>query len=206
VSAESPTLVVEAKRANRRDWLLRAAFEASLILLGLLGAFALNAWQDARERDARVGALLVAIRTELETNLERHERASDYNTRTADLLWSEGTKGVEFVPQSAFAEGLFKSSLVTSAAWTTAQNDPALGNVPVETVLLIARVYELQDTYVDDFKSLLNSMYAMVLEPDNVTLRIDGIAQPERLGGVLRDYAGRGRQLVDAYRAALEQL
>lgn len=161
---------------------------------------------DARERETRVDALLAAIRTELETNLERHERASDYNTKTADLLWSEGSKGVEFVPQSAFPEGLFKSSLVTSAAWTTAQNDLALSDVPVEKVLMLARVYELQDTYVDDFKALLNSMYAMVLEPDNVTLRIDGIAQPGRLGGALRDYTGRGRQLVDAYRAALEQL
>jgi hypothetical protein len=33
-------------RPRRREWLRRAAFEGTLILLGLLGAFALDEWQD----------------------------------------------------------------------------------------------------------------------------------------------------------------
>ena len=68
---------------------------------------------------------------------------------------------------------------------------------------MLARVYELQRVYVDDFNTLANNMYATLLAPDNETLRVDGISQPIRLGGVLRDYAGRGEQLVEVYRTTL---
>jgi hypothetical protein len=190
-------------RTRRREWLLRGAFEASLILLGLLGAFALNEWQDARTRASRVDTLLAAVRTELETNLARHARASAFNSEMADLLWNEGSKGVDFVPASAYPNGLFRGPSLTSAAWTTAQNDTAFSDVPVERVLMLARVYELQRVYVDDFSTLANNMYATLLAPNNETLRVDGISQPIRLGGVLRDYAGRGEQLVEAYRTTL---
>jgi hypothetical protein len=177
-----------------------------LILLGLLGAFALNEWQDARTRAARVDTLLAAIRAELETNLARHAAAADFNSAIADLLWNEGSKGVEFLPQSAFPDGLFKGPSLTSAAWTTAQSDAALSNVPVEQLLMLARIYEAQRRYVDDFDALLGNLYATALDPANAAVRMDGIAQPLRLGGVLRDYAGRGQQLVAAYRTTLLEL
>ena len=184
----------------------RGAFEAALILFGLLGAFGLNEWQDARARETRVAALLTAIRAELETNLARHARAAAFNSEMADLLWTEGSKGVDFLPESAYPDGLFRGPSLTSAAWTTAQNDAALSELPVETVLMLARLYEAQRVYVDNFNTLANNMYATLLDPGNTIVRVDGISQPIRLGGVLRDYAGRGEQLVEAYRATLLEL
>jgi hypothetical protein len=186
--------------------LLRAAFEAALILFGLLAAFALDEWQDARTRAARVDSLLAAIRAELETNLERQDEVAAFNTGTAELLWSEGSKGVAFVPASAYPNGLFRSASLTSAAWTTAQDDAAFSDVPVEKALMLARVYELQRVYVESFNTLASNMYATLLEPGDPTLRVDGISQPARLGGVLRDYAGRARELAEAYRATLLEL
>jgi type II secretory pathway pseudopilin PulG len=185
--------------------MLRAVFEAALILFGLLGAFALDEWQDARAREARVEALLSAIHAELDANLRQHEEASAYNSEVAERIWNEATKGAEVVPQSAYPKGLFSGPELTSAAWVTAQNDPTLSDVPIEKVLVLARVYEMQRTYVDDFNTLLNNMYALLLQTDN-NLRVDGLAQPLRVGGVLRDYARRGRRLLDQYREALEQL
>lgn len=195
----------ETKRPRRRDWLLRGAFEAILILIGLLGAFALDEWQDTRARAERVETLITAIHAELEANLSQHEEASAYNSEVAERIWNEATKGVEVVPQSAYPKGLFVGPELTSAAWVTAQNDPALSDVPIDKVLMLARVYEMQRTYVDDFNTLLNNMYALLLQTD-INFRVDGLEQPLRIGGVLRDYAGRGRRLVDEYRAALEQL
>ena len=192
--------------SGRRDWLLRGAFEAVLILIGLLGAFALDEWQDARARETRVEALLSAIRAELEANLRQHGEASAYNSQVAETVWEQATEGVEVVPVSAYPKGLFIGPELTSAAWVTAQNDTALNDVPIEKVLMLARVYEIQRTYTDDFNTLANNMYALLLETDDNVLRVDGLAQPLRTGGVLRDYAGRGRRLVDEYRAALEQL
>jgi len=206
LSAEPNTATPDAAPTRRREWLLRGAFEAALILFGLLGAFALNEWQDARTRAVRIESLLTAVRIELETNLERHARATAFNREIADLLWNEGSRGVDFLPQSAYPNGLFRGPSLTSAAWATAQNDTALGDVPVETVLALARVYEAQRIYVDNFNTLTSNMYATLLDPDNAVVRVDGIAQPIRLGGVLRDYALRAEQLVEAYRATLLEL
>jgi hypothetical protein len=146
------------------------------------------------------------VRIELETNLEGHARATAFNRQRADLLWNEGSKGIDFLPQSAYPGGLFWGPSLTSAAWATAQNDTALGDVPVETVLALARVYEAQRIYVDNFNTLTSNMYATLLNPDNAVVRVDGISQPIRLGGVLRDYALRAEQLVEAYRATLLEL
>jgi hypothetical protein len=190
---------------RRREWLLRAAFEGTLILLGLLGAFALDEWQDARAREARVGTLLAAIQAELDANLRQHEEASAYNSEVAERIWTEGTKGVEIVSPSAYPRGLYIGPELTSAAWVTAQNDPTMSDVPIEKVLMLARVYEMQRNYVDDFNTLANNMYALLLQTEN-TFRLDALEQPLRVGAVLRDYAGRGRRLVDQYRKALEQL
>jgi hypothetical protein len=206
LNAEPTTAAIPAAAPRRREWLVRGAFEAALILFGLLAAFTLDEWQDARSRAARVDALLTAIRAELEANLVRHAPIAAYNTETANLLWNEGSKGVEFLPQSAYPEGLFRSPSLTSAAWTTAQNDATLSDVPVETLLMLARIYEAQRRYVDQFDALLTNLYATAIDPANAAVRIDGIAQPLRLGGVLRDYASRGEQLVEAYRTTLEQL
>ncbi len=206
VSSESPTVVVEAKRASRRDWLLRAAFRAALILLGLLGAFALNEWQDTRARANRVDALLSAIRAELHENFARHDRSSAFNSEMADFLWNEGQKGVEFVPASAYPNGIFKGPSLTSAAWTTAQNDAALSDIPVERVLMLARVYEAQRIYVDDYNTLLNNLYVTLLESEAVGVP----SRRHRTASTARRCAARlrrsRRQLRDAYRATLLEL
>jgi hypothetical protein len=191
--------------SRRRDWVLRASFEAALILIGLLGAFALDEWQDARSREARVDALLTAIRAELEANLTQHAAASTYNVEVAERIFTEGARGAEFVGESAYPRGLLIGPSLTSAAWVTAQNDTALSDVPIDKVLMLARVYEMQRTYVDDINTLMNNMYTLVLEGGNGA-RVDGLAQPLQIGGVLRDYARRGAQLVDLYRKTLEEL
>lgn len=185
---------------------MRGAFEATLILIGLLGAFALDEWQDARSRAARVETLLTAIRAELEANLARHAEASAFNVEVAERIFTEGTKGAEFVPDSFYPNGLFRSPSLTSAAWTTAQSDAVFSELPLEKALMLARVYERQRIYVDDFNTLANNMYASILASDNDVFRADALGAPLRIGGILRDYARRGAQLVDLYREALEQL
>jgi hypothetical protein len=54
--------------AGSRAWIGRAAFEAALIVLGLVGALLVDEWRDNRERNARVSAALSSIRAELEAN------------------------------------------------------------------------------------------------------------------------------------------
>lgn len=190
---------------QRREWLLRAAFEATLILLGLLGAFALDEWQDARARGARVETLMTAVRAELEANLKAQEEAAAYNTEVAERIWEQATSGVTFIPDGTFSRGILNTQQLTSAAWATAQNDASLSDIAVDRLLLLANVYDRQADYEASVSALLNNLYASILQADSV-MRVDGISEPLRIGGLLRDNAARGQRLVAAYRATLEQL
>ena len=97
---------------------------------------------------------------------------------------------------------------LTSAAWTAAQNDPALGDMPVETVLVLATIYDQQRDYQEALSALLTTMYSLGLQaPASDTVRVgDGLGQPLQIGGTLRDFAANGEKLVEAYRSTLERL
>lgn len=203
-----PDVAPNAAGARRREWLARGVFEAVLILIGLLGAFALNEWQDARTRAFRLETLMVAVRTELEANLQALAPAATYNVETAEDIWNKGNAGVAFIPDGTYTRGIFQTPRLTSVAWTTAQNEAVLSDMPVEKVLLLASIYDMQQAYVSDVGALFNNMYAAILvRPDaDAVLRVDGLGQPRLIGGVLRDHARRGARLVEQYRAVLAQL
>ena len=207
-TTSTPEVAPNPAGKRRREWLARGVFEAVLILIGLLGAFALNEWQDARTRAFRVETLMAAVRSELEANLKAQEPAATYNVEVAEDIWNKGNAGVAFIPDGTYTRGIFQTPRLTSVAWTTAQNEAVFSDMPVEKVLLLASVYDLQQSYVADVSALFNNMYAAVLvRPDaDDVLRVDGLGQPRVIGGVLRDHARRGARLVEAYRSVLEQL
>jgi hypothetical protein len=80
-----------------RAWIGRAAFEASLIVLGLVGALIADEWRDTRERDARVRSVLASIRSELEADrkelaqaVANHEEAAITNDIDHAMLMALG--------------------------------------------------------------------------------------------------------------------
>jgi len=149
---------------------------------------------------------MTAVRAELEANLLLQEDAAAYNTEVAESIFEQGASGVTFIPDGTFPRGIIVTHRLTSAAWTTAQNDVVLSDMPVEEVLLLASVYASQEAYMADVDALLNNVYAAVLRADTSVVRIDGLSQPLLIGGVLRDQARRGARLVEEYRSTLEQL
>ena len=202
LTLSSPHFLPPASR--RREWLARGLYEAALILVGLLGAFALNQWQDARQRAARADAMIVAIRAELASNLELQEPASTYNTRIVGVLKQLRDSGQTFLPADQYRGGLFKRPKLTAAAWTSAQNGGILEELPVDTIVVLGRVYEAQRDYQDSTGALFEALYAAALT--STDYRSDGIEGVAQLAGVLSDFAGRGAGLVRDYRSALEYL
>ena len=121
---------------RRREWLARASFEAALILFGLLAAFALNQWQEARQRAARADAMIAAIRAELAANLEVQRIAAARNAEVVELLRKVRDAGETFLPASQLKGALFSRPHLTEAAWASAQNGGILEELPVETILI----------------------------------------------------------------------
>ena len=203
-AAEAGVEPTHARGSGARGWMLRALFEAGLILFGLLGAFALNQWQDARVRADRSDAMLDAIRTELEANLELQGKAAEYNSRLVTELKSLRDSGRDFVPAELYQGGLLRRPQLTAAAWTAAQEGAVLDEIPVERLLVLARVYESQRYYLDATGELFASLYENALRSDSYSK--EGTYGAAQLAGVLSDFAGRGAALVRQYESALEEL
>jgi type II secretory pathway pseudopilin PulG len=196
---------VEAVTSRPGQWLAKALFEGALILIGLLAAFALNQWQDARQHAARAEAMIVAIRAELQSNLERQREASTYNSDLVRRLKAIVDSGGTFIPADVYGNGgLFKLPRLTAAAWAAAQNGEILDEVPVDKILALARVYESQRYYLDATGALFETLYGAALT--NSDYRRDGIEGAPQLAGVLSDFAGRGAQLVRDYEWVLGYL
>jgi hypothetical protein len=198
---ESP--VSPSSTQRRPDWIVRGIFEAALILLGLLGGFALNEWQGARDRRERAAVVLSAIRSELEANRKLMEQAVTYNTEVVGRLRKLRDEGATEAPLGTYPQGLISSPTLTSAAWTSAEAGGVVSDLPVATGLALARVYETQRVYMDAMAELLNMLFASRLAstaPGRASI------DPQRVTGILSDYAGRGRNLVGHYNAALKVL
>lgn len=199
-----PAAATDAPTTTRRTWLLRALFESGLILFGLLGAFALNEWQEARQREARVEALLTAITAELQANLELQQDAATYNTNLVDALRKLRDEGATIVPPSVYPRGLIIVPPLTSAAWDAAQEGGLLNEIPIETVLVLASIYESQRNHVDSTAALFNAMYAAYMSAPPGPQ--SGAVDPRTAAGVLNDFARRGARLVEHYQAGLEHM
>jgi type II secretory pathway pseudopilin PulG len=190
--------------SRRREWLARALFEAALILFGLLAAFALNQWQEARQRAARADAMIGAIRAELAANLDLQSQAAAHNAEVVELLRKLRDAGETFLPSGQLKGALFSRPHLTEAAWASAQNGGILQELPIETILALAKIDETQRDYQDSVSTLYEGLYGVALNA--AELRTDGYERVPRLAIVLNDFALNGTRLVREYRRALEYL
>jgi hypothetical protein len=195
---------VAAVPGNRRpEWIVRGIFEAGMILIGLLGGFALNEWQQSRERRERAAQMLSVIRSELKENLTIMQEVSAYNTAVVERLRALRSKGARAMPPGTLDGPLFAQRALTSAAWMSAQSGGVVTDIPIEAALRLARVYESQQDYSDSASELKYMLYAARLqsaEPGTATI------DPQRVTGTLSDFADRGRSLVRQYQASLKVL
>jgi hypothetical protein len=189
------------RAARRREWLARALFESALILLGIVGAFAVNQWQESRDRHIRRDALMTAVRAELQSNLRLMEDASAYNTEVVGRFRRLEAEKATSIPAGTHPRGLMVRPQLVSAAWDAAQAGGIVNDLPVETTLIIARVHEGQRDYVEATARLLDVIYAALFQQQSAALTNPGL-----LAGVLNDYASRGRGLIERYRTTLDYL
>jgi hypothetical protein len=183
---------------------MRGLYEAALILFGLLAAFALNQWHDARQRAARADAMIVAIRTELAANFELQEQAAAHNAEMVELLKKVRDAGGTFLPSNQVKGGLFNRPRLTEAAWASAQNGGILEELPIATILALAKVYETQRDSQQSTAALFDALYTVALTATE--LRTDGFERVPRLAIVLNDFALQGTRLVRDYRRVLAYL
>jgi hypothetical protein len=185
----------------RWEWIWRALFESALILFGILGAFAVNEWQAARDRQARVDSVMTAVRAELESNLQLLREASEYNFEVVGALQALGAQNATSVPGEVYPRGLLLRPQLVSAAWDSAEGVGVVNELPLDTVLILAAAYDNQRDYLDATANLLNSFYGAAINSAPSMF-----SRPGSLGNLLNDFARRGRGLINRYEDTLARL
>ena len=117
-----------------------------LVVLGAMLALAADEWRETRQRRERVRVALAGIRDELRANAQRVDSARARHLRVVDTLQKLQASGA-LPPPQVWANGMWNPASVTSAAWDAARETGALADMPMETVLQLARVYHSQDDY-----------------------------------------------------------
>jgi hypothetical protein len=188
------------RAGRRREWLLKATFESALIVLSILGAFALNEWQTSRDRELRVATIMRAVHAEIESNLRTLEDANAYNAGVVTKLRKLEEEKQKTIPPDVHPRGLMIQPRIISSAWDSAQSAGIINDIPVETALLLGRTYANQRSYVEAMARLMDIFYGTLFQDASV------LTQPGILAGVLSDFSGRGHRLAAEYQATLTQL
>jgi hypothetical protein len=174
------TTASPAPAATSRAWIGRAAFEASLIVLGLVGALVVDEWRETRQRAERVRTAIASIRSELEANRKELARASENHEEVKAVLEESARAGVTY--QSSIIRGYPFSSV----AWEAARDAAITNDIDHVTLMALGRAYTALAGYIDARDRFVDYLYT-----NNLT---DLRSKPLALAGWLNDLGEHARR------------
>jgi type II secretory pathway pseudopilin PulG len=187
---EAPDTAPSAPRSHA--WIGRAAFEAGLIVFGLVGALLIDEWRDARARAERVDAALSSIRAELAAN-EQSTQAAIANHQSVRGVLRESLKSKE-----PYQRGIMTTPPFSSVAWEAARDAGITPDIDQVTLMALGQAYRSLDRYLDQRTLLLNHAYT-----NGQDLRL---TNPLALAGWLNDLERNARSVSVALHAASRAL
>ena len=180
----------------------RPARDILLVVLGAGLALAAEEWRDSRQRAARVRAALEGIATELREDSVRVTEARAWHWHVRDTLEAFARQKA-LPPREIYLYGMFNPAKVSSIAWQAARETGALADMPLPTVLGLARAYEAQERYRALAQSLLVGIMDDVRRDGMDAVMRDRFTQFIPLA---TDFANREGGLLENYIQALSLL
>ena len=181
-----------APRARSRAWIGRAAFEAGLIVLGLVGALLVDEWRTARERSARVRSALASIRAELEANRTAiADAVSNHQTVIAKLREASGTGGT-------YQGSIISNPGFSVVAWGAARDGAITNDMDHNTLVTLGHAYTSLSDYMDERRVFTNYLYT---NPTH-----DLRQNPQAIAGWLNDMSGHAKRVERRLDNALQTL
>jgi hypothetical protein len=178
---------------RRHEWLAKAAFEAGLIVLGLVLAYAISEWRDSRVRDQRVRDARTSIRAELETNRNAITDVIGLNEALIGALHESAKTGQPYMDQ------IVNARVLTSTAWDATRDAAITNDLPFSELTAVGQAYAAQERYSKEIEFFSNQLYAGAV-------MVDLRKNPRHLAGILNDFTAHARGVKTRYEEALTVL
>jgi len=140
-----------------RERLPEIALEGVFVVFAILLALAADQWQENRQNVEIAERALQGIETEMLANRVELLDSRGPNLELLGRLEAE-------VEDDAAASGLsvqFEYSLLSSAAWQTAQVTQAIHHADYNLIQQIAKLYDLQDLFTESQRGMVQQMTGM---------------------------------------------
>jgi hypothetical protein len=174
--------------------------EAAMIFFAVMLALAAEEWRENRDRLALADRALRSVAEELRSNLEELERTGE---RNAGRLEAAGTvlAELEAGQDQGNADIGLEVSLLSTAAWQSAQMSQAVQYLDFDIMRTLSEVYEIQDLYDRVQTGAVDNMTEMMrtAEEDPVAAVRQGVISLS----VLQELQG---SLLEVYRNTLDEL
>jgi hypothetical protein len=183
-------------RSRLREKLPEILIEAGSVLLGLLLAFAANAWHERNQDMERADKARAAILAELGDNRKEFVTSRDAIGKVIDDL-RKVKKDESSVHEMSVTIPL---ALLSEAAWHTAQATQAVRDVDYAWMIRVSKVYELQNMYSQMQASVVQQLAD--IDSMNINTRADVARQ---LLGRMSTMADLGKGLDGGYAELLDK-
>jgi ABC-type multidrug transport system fused ATPase/permease subunit len=188
-----------ASRGARRGWLLRAALEAGLIALSLVGALAINEWKESRDRRDRMQEALASIRAEIGENITSFTERVALNEELMARL-----------RQLAAAKQPYEHSALlsptrtapSSIAWESARSAGITNGMPFDLLVALGRAYGAYVDYSGEMAFFSQQLYSNVGGIGSTAREFR--ERPDQLAGYYNDLTGRARRVKTRFEEALK--
>ena len=177
--------------ARSRAWIGRAAFEAALIVFGLVGALLIDEWRDTRERSERVRVALASIHAELVANRAVVQSAIENHETVMAKLRESTTDGV-------YQGGIIAAAPFSAVAWDAARDAGVTNDLDHTTLIALGHAYRALADYTAERTVFTNYLYTN----DMTAVR----QRPLALVGWLSDMRGHAGGVEEQVDGALRTL
>ena len=172
------------------------ALEAVSVVFAVLIALGVDEWREDRTNAQLAERAIQSIVTEVRSNQEEFAGANEANRAVITRLQEAASD-----PDLQELGVQFEYSLLSEAAWQTAQMTRAAHFMEYETVQRIARLYDLQTLFDEGQAGMLEFISGMGELASTEPTRI-----PALMLGRLRVVMELGDGLTEAYDSVLEEL
>lgn len=143
--------VTQDRFGKYRKTAVKAIGELALIIVGILGAFAIEDWQEQQKQKTLVKETITITFAELASNhcalIRAHKHQSEIKSILSKFKDASTEQEYTDIYRSMYRIGIIQPALLMSAAWETAIATGVVRHIPIKDATLIAPFYYHAKSY-----------------------------------------------------------